>query len=136
MIHDILDVQVGGFHYKGFNYQPIVLISAVQMNFVQGEILKYVTRFSRKDGHEDLKKALHYARLGEWINPANHVIVDGAVRHEVSGYILMNRLGEDREGTNWEGFLISLCRQEWREIIEFIKKLEGMYYADEDRSDY
>lgn len=55
-------IQVGGEHYKGYDYQPLDLIENLNLSFAEGCILKYVIRFRDKGGKEDLLKALDYAR--------------------------------------------------------------------------
>ena len=47
-------------HYKGKTVQPIDLIESMNMNFNQGNIIKYVSRYKDKNGIEDLKKAEWY----------------------------------------------------------------------------
>lgn len=58
-----LDVQVGGGHYKDMPIQPIEFTHKNGLNFCQGNIIKYVTRYKHKNGLEDLKKAKHYIDL-------------------------------------------------------------------------
>lgn len=55
-------IQVGGEHYKGYDYQPLDLIENLNLSFAEGCILKYVIRFRDKGGKEDLLKALDYTR--------------------------------------------------------------------------
>nr|DAG99201.1 MAG TPA: nucelotide kinase [Crassvirales sp.] len=55
-------IQVGGEHYKGYDYQPLDLIENLNLSFAEGCILKYVIRFRDKGGKEDLLKAIDYAR--------------------------------------------------------------------------
>lgn len=55
-------IQVGGEHYKGYDYQPLDLIENLNLSFAEGCILKYVIRFRDKGDKEDLLKALDYAR--------------------------------------------------------------------------
>jgi hypothetical protein len=52
--------QEGGSHYVNRTIQPWDYISANGLDFFQGSIVKYVTRFREKNGIEDLKKARHY----------------------------------------------------------------------------
>ena len=52
--------QVGGDHYHVQAIQPIDFILANEMDFCEGNIIKYVTRWKFKNGIEDLKKARHY----------------------------------------------------------------------------
>lgn len=53
------NLQVSGNHYKS-SIQHWDLVAATDMNYFQGNITKYVTRFKKKNGLEDIKKALHY----------------------------------------------------------------------------
>lgn len=52
--------QIGGDHYSNKSIQPIDYILANDLNFCEGNVIKYVTRYKDKNGVEDLKKAMHY----------------------------------------------------------------------------
>jgi hypothetical protein len=54
------DTQVGGNHYKNFAIQPLEFIVKNNLDFLQGNVVKYVVRYKEKGGIEDLKKARHY----------------------------------------------------------------------------
>lgn len=54
------DVQIGGNHYQGCAIQPIEYILANDLPFIEGSIVKYVTRWKTKGGVEDLRKARNY----------------------------------------------------------------------------
>ena len=56
-------VQVGGNHYKDFKIMPIEYISKNNLDFLEGNIVKYVSRHRNKNGAEDIKKIIHYAEL-------------------------------------------------------------------------
>lgn len=58
-----LSQQVGGGHYKDMAIQPIEFTHKNNLNFCQGNIIKYVTRYKNKNGIEDLRKAKHYIEL-------------------------------------------------------------------------
>ena len=58
-----LEVQEGGSHYKALKIQPIEYIHANGLDFFQGNIVKYATRYKAKNGQEDLRKVIHYAQL-------------------------------------------------------------------------
>lgn len=60
---DPMSKQVGGDHYKKCKIQPAEYIHANGLDFFQGNIVKYITRFRDKDGAKDLKKIIHYAEL-------------------------------------------------------------------------
>lgn len=57
-----LDTQVGGEHYK-LPIQPIEYIHANKLNYIEGCVIKYITRWRNKNGIEDLDKAIHYVEL-------------------------------------------------------------------------
>lgn len=47
-------------HYQGKTIEPIDLIDSLNLGFYEGNIVKYVSRWRRKGGLEDLKKAQFY----------------------------------------------------------------------------
>ena len=55
--------QVGGDHYRKMKIQPIEFITANNLGFCVGNIIKYVVRYPHKNGKEDLLKARHYIDL-------------------------------------------------------------------------
>jgi len=57
---DPLTAQVAGDHYKNLAIQPVEYIIANDLNYLQGSVIKYVTRYQNKNGVEDLKKAKHF----------------------------------------------------------------------------
>jgi hypothetical protein len=52
--------QVGGDHYKQTTLQPWDVVSAWSLDPWSANVVKYIQRFHRKNGKEDLQKALHY----------------------------------------------------------------------------
>ena len=60
---DPLDSQVGGSHYKDLAIQPIEFIHANNLGFMEGNIIKYAARHKAKNGAEDIRKIIHYAKL-------------------------------------------------------------------------
>ena len=58
-----LNVQVGGDHYKKHKIQPIEYIHANNLPFIEGNIVKYITRWREKNGIKDLEKVKHYVDL-------------------------------------------------------------------------
>jgi len=47
-------------HYKQGKIEVIDFILDQKMNYLEGNIIKYVSRYKYKNGIEDLKKALWY----------------------------------------------------------------------------
>jgi hypothetical protein len=58
-----LDVQVGGGHYKALEIQPVQYIHANKIPFIEGNIIKYITRWRDKGGKADLEKCKHFIDL-------------------------------------------------------------------------
>lgn len=52
--------QVGGTHYAKYAIQPTEYIIKNNLNFCEGNVVKYVTRWKDKGGVDDLRKARHY----------------------------------------------------------------------------
>ena len=59
-----LKEQVGGQHYKGCRIQPVEYIHANGLDYLEGNVIKYITRHRTKgEGRKDIEKAIHYAQL-------------------------------------------------------------------------
>jgi len=58
-----LDVQVGGEHYKTMAIQPVEFITANNLGFLEGCIIKRISRWRSKDGLKDLNKIKHEVDL-------------------------------------------------------------------------
>ncbi len=56
-------VQVEGNHYRDVKIQPIEYITKNGLNYAEGNVVKYVSRWRKKGGIEDLRKAKHYIDL-------------------------------------------------------------------------
>ena len=58
-----LETQINGRHYKDLAIQPVEYIHANQIPYMEGNVIKYVTRWKSKGGIADLHKAKHYIEL-------------------------------------------------------------------------
>lgn len=58
-----LDTQVSGSHYKDMAMQPVEFIHANGIGYFEGNVIKYVARWRKKNGVADLEKARHYIDL-------------------------------------------------------------------------
>lgn len=56
------DKQVGGNHYQ-LPIQPIEYILANGLGYCEANVVKYVSRWRKKGGIQDLKKAIHYLEM-------------------------------------------------------------------------
>ena len=59
-VYNVNGEQVGGDHYRRMAIQPWDYIAANGLDYFEGNIIKYVTRWRGKNGLEDLRKAQHY----------------------------------------------------------------------------
>jgi hypothetical protein len=53
-------MQIGGDHYMDKAIQPWDYIVSNDLGFLEGNIIKYITRWNYKGGVQDLRKAQHY----------------------------------------------------------------------------
>lgn len=58
-----LDTQVGGDHYSKLAIQPVEYITKNKLSYLEGNVIKYITRHRFKGGKEDLRKAQHYINM-------------------------------------------------------------------------
>ena len=58
-----LETQINGKHYKDLAIQPVEFIHANGIGYMEGNVIKYVTRWKSKGGLADLEKAKHYIEL-------------------------------------------------------------------------
>ena len=75
------DRQVGGEHYKsGIQHWDYAI--SQKLGYMEGQITKYVTRWDKKNGLQDLRKAAHFLeRLIEGVESGE--IVDPTVTRVV-----------------------------------------------------
>lgn len=55
--------QVGGDHYEKCKIQPKDYIRANNLDFFEGNIVKYITRHKDKEGAKDIRKVIDYAEM-------------------------------------------------------------------------
>lgn len=55
--------QIGGNHYKDLKIQPAEFIHANNFGYLEGCVIKYISRWKNKNGVQDLEKAKHYIEL-------------------------------------------------------------------------
>lgn len=115
-----LDIQIGGSHYKKFSYQPIQFFVDMRLDFIQGNIIKYVSRYKDKNGKQDLDKALHYAALGAELNPEN-VCHISKIEDRLRAFVGCNKLSDE------VGNIIrATCYQDWSRVVSEIKNIHNV----------
>lgn len=58
-----LNDQIDGRHYTNLKIQPIEYIHANNLSFIEGCIVKYISRWRDKGGVKDLRKIQHFVDL-------------------------------------------------------------------------
>lgn len=54
------DIQIEGNHYKQFKYETWDVILDWKLGYLDGNAVKYLSRWRHKGGVNDLRKAAHY----------------------------------------------------------------------------
>lgn len=55
--------QVGGSHYKDLAIQPVEFCQRNGLGYCESSVVKYVCRHRRKNGRQDIEKAIHFLQL-------------------------------------------------------------------------
>jgi len=55
--------QIGGSHYQGMTIQPGQFCQINGLNWCEANAVKYVCRHRKKNGEQDIRKAIHYLEL-------------------------------------------------------------------------
>lgn len=123
-----LSEQIGGSHYKDMPFQPIKLISMLDLDFFQGNVVKYVSRYKLKDGVRDLEKAKHYCRMAmemEKSSPRLSMTILQAVFIS-EGFVTSNGLSK------WvSDIIVYVYRRKWDEAVKAIDALSKEYNQSE-----
>lgn len=61
----VLDTQIGGSHYRDCTIQPVQFIETNKLGFLEGCVVKRVTRHDKPTGkgRQDIEKAIHELQL-------------------------------------------------------------------------
>ena len=57
------DQQIGGSYYLKYKIQPSKFVVENKLLFPEGSAIKYICRHSKKDGKQDLLKAIHFIEM-------------------------------------------------------------------------
>jgi hypothetical protein len=106
--------QVGGKHYKS-GYEHWDLAVAIPLGYLEGTTTKYISRWRKKGGMQDLEKALHY--LDKLIEVTfynvNRVLGRLEIKVEVNRFAHINNLSILEEE-----YIFMLCTYETRIDLE------------------
>lgn len=118
-----LDVQIGGGYYKLCCMQPIEFIVRADLNFIQGCIVKYITRYKNKNGIEDLNKIIHYCELAIQLyrDSDKRPFIDYALCKQ---YCKANKLTKTQQN-----IINSVVRDDYANVILNCKRLIKQEYS-------
>lgn len=114
--------QIGGNHYQS-DYQPLNLILKYNLNFIQGSIIKYVTRHRRKNKEEDLLKALSLCETG--LNFDKYNFLCSVDRKDIYDYCQKNELNSYL----YEIIIIYILNKDYQDAIDYIKTIIKTEYG-------
>ena len=119
------DIQIGGNHYKDMVMQPIELITALRCSFIQGCIIKYISRYRAKNGVQDIKKCIHYAQLAIQLGDKRRCN-DKTLSLNINKFIIKNKL------TILQRRIITqTVYNNYEQVIQFCKELLQIEYPEE-----
>lgn len=116
-----IEIQIGGSHYKDLKMQPIELITQADLNFIQGCIIKYISRYEHKNGLQDIEKCIHYAQLAIELNST------GPKMHSIGlGYSYCVVNGFNTARTN---VVVSTMRDDYYNVIRYCNQIIKQQYS-------
>ncbi len=118
-MHNPLEEQIGGSHYKGYNIQPVEFIESNSLTFLSGCAIKRLLRHKDKNGAEDISKAIHEMRL--------LIKLQNEKKIPVYDFITENNLNV------LEGDAVQLIFDgDYEEAIEVMLKVHDFYYGESE----
>lgn len=132
--------QVGGNHYERFNIEPVKVMAAFNLNWFQGEILKYVSRFQFKNGEQDLNKAIHISQMAKDLKVGEkrkrHIKLFTKIVYEKK--YLKDLVEDYRKQFEYEEYitviLIGLIEENYPYVKEQVVKLKEKYYGKKENT--
>lgn len=109
-----LDIQIGGSHYRNKGIQPIELIVALNLNFIEGNIVKYITRYKEKNGVQDIMKCIHYSQLAIELK---------CIRHNIdihNNYALILQYVKTNDLCSVQTYVLNSCLQNDYEQVKLL----------------
>ena len=61
--YNTLSSQVDGNHYTSMKIQPAEFINENNLEFAEGNAIKYICRHQKKGKRKDIEKAIHYLEM-------------------------------------------------------------------------
>lgn len=114
--------EVGGAHYEALKVQPIELIVKCNLTFIQGNMLKYISRYKAKNGAQDIRKCIHYAQLAAKYNDK------GPVKPVAQAYLYCKA---NNFTTKQKNIIMSIFQEDYYHVVKQCLKLLKLEYPEE-----
>ena len=126
----------GEAHYKGYQYEPIKFITDMKFDFIQGNILKYLVRYRKKNGLQDLKKARSYAEFGHSypsrVTSYGIVLEEDCNLERVCGFVSQEQF--DKTTQDFLMIVITLiCNYQMKELAHLIDMQMAIEYSTQEQ---
>ena len=118
------DIQIGGNHYKDMIMQPIELINTLGCSFIQGCIIKYISRYKAKNGAQDIGKCIHYAEMAIQLKDRKYYRSDTYIK-ETNLFVAKNKLTILQRG-----IIINALSNKYNVVITLCKELLQIEYPE------
>lgn len=109
--------QVGGTHYERLKIQPVKLFIKYNLNWFQGEAIKYPSRFPHKGGINDLHKAIHIMDMAKSLDEHDLNIYEHGNEPLIEAYVNQFKEGFFREPNSlvlFHRFLYSVINRNYK----------------------
>lgn len=127
----------GEAHYKGYKYEPVKYIMDMKFDFIQGNILKYLVRYRKKNGLQDLKKARHYAEIGAKTKKANWTTYGSVLEQENNTANTISFIIQEQFDLPTQNFLMIvitlICNYQMGELAHLIDMQMAIEYPKNEQ---
>lgn len=130
--------EVSGNHYEMFEIEPVTVIRVYNLNWFQGETIKYISRHWYKNGKTDIEKALHILSMASELKPISiynsldSMDKDSLIEEYVHQFYdkgLLKEFGDkNKVGYFWVGCLFFTLQGEYLKAYESLDHYKSLYY--------
>lgn len=140
MASDANKYQVGGAHYKNdYEHWDLMLDNGLGVDYLVGQATKYVSRWRKKNGLQDLQKALHFTNkllenshrviFRHWEVRSNGEYIVNKIKEGIDRYAVANRLNE-QEADFCELMVLLDTRSSLEKARDILLSIMDQYYLE------
>lgn len=134
--------EVGGNHYERFEIEPVHIMVEFNLNWFQGEALKYISRHWFKGMDRDLDKAIHVMDMAGTIHPFTFYYEPGSKLFDLnslfhryinqfyqSGLVSKSMVENEGEPDIWFISVYHIVNGDYNKASEYIHKYKERFYG-------